>query len=157
WYWACNLDGTIRDRTKNSYGHAFVIFGLAHAYHCTGNGAFQEAMLQTWHVMTSHFCDNYGGLYELMTEDFKVLGTTKTQNPIMHTFEALLAASSMGGQMQLKQEAIPIGDFVFDKLIHPTDHRLPEIYDMNWKELPAKSGGGGGQLELGHALEWAYL
>jgi mannose/cellobiose epimerase-like protein (N-acyl-D-glucosamine 2-epimerase family) len=154
WYWACNLDGTIRDKSKNSYGHAFVIFGLAHAYKCTGNRAFQDAMLQAWNVMTGRFRDSAGGFYELMSEDFKPSGTTKTQNPLMHTFEALLAASSVGGQAQLKQEAIPIGDFVFDKLLRPSDRRLPEVYDLTWKELSANNGG---KLELGHLFEWAYL
>jgi mannose/cellobiose epimerase-like protein (N-acyl-D-glucosamine 2-epimerase family) len=154
WYWSCNLDGTVRDKRKDSYGHAFALFGLAHAYQCTGNTAFQTAMLDTWNVIKNHFRDSYGGLHRRMTQDFQVTGTTKDQNPIMHTFEALLAAGTVGGQPQLLQEARTLGNFVLDKLVRPGDRRLPEKYDLTWKELSAANGG---QLVVGHAFEWAYL
>ena len=82
WYWSCNLDGNVRERYKDSYGHAFVIFGLAHAYQCTGDSALQEAMLQTWETLNSRFRDTAGGFNGRMTEDFKVTGTTKAQKPV---------------------------------------------------------------------------
>jgi mannose/cellobiose epimerase-like protein (N-acyl-D-glucosamine 2-epimerase family) len=154
WYWSCNLDGSVKDRRKELYGHAFVIFGLSHAYKCTGDTALPPIILQTWNVVKSHFRDAYGGYFGRMTEDFKVSGTTKSENPMMHLFEALMAAATVGGQPQLLDEARIVGNFILDKLVRPRDHRLPENYDMQWKEL---SGSNGGQLELGHAFEWAYL
>jgi cellobiose epimerase len=157
WYWSCNLDGTVREKFKDSYGHAFVIFGLAHAYQCTGDSALQEAMLQTWDVVTSRFRDAYHGFHGRMTEDFTIMGNTKSQNPLMHLFEALLAAGTVGGQAHLLQEARNVGNFVFDKLVRVRDRRLPELYDMQWQELPAKNDGSGGKLDIGHAFEWAYL
>jgi cellobiose epimerase len=157
WYWSCNLDGTARDKLKDSYGHAFVIFGLAHAYQCTGDSALQEAMLQTWDVVTRRFRDAYGGFHGRMTEDFKIMGNTKSQNPLMHMFEALLAAGTVGGQAQLLQEARNVGNFVFNELVRGGDRRLPELYDMQWQELPVNADGSGGRLDIGHAFEWAYL
>lgn len=157
WYWSCNLDGTVRERVKDSYGHAFVIFGLAHAYQCTGDAAFQTAMLQTWEVMTDHLRDAYGGLHRRMTEDFQVMTTVKEQNPLMHSFEALLAAGTVGGAPQMLHEARDVGNFVFDTLLRPDDRRLPEYYDAQWQELPQAADDSGGELDIGHAFEWAYL
>ena len=50
WYWSCNLAGEVLDTHKDSYGHTFAIFGLSHAYACTGDPALQAAFLHTWDV-----------------------------------------------------------------------------------------------------------
>jgi mannobiose 2-epimerase len=157
WYWACNLDGSVRDKRKECYGHAFALFGLAHAYRCTGNRALQDAMLQTWDVLVRRFRDAYGGFHDRMTEDFRVSGTTKTQNPVMHIFEGLLAAGTVGKQPQLLDEARNVGNFVLNELVRAGDRRLPELYDLQWQEIPTKTDGSGGRINIGHAFEWAYL
>lgn len=156
WYWSCNLDGAVRDRFKDSYGHAFVILGLAHAYQCTGDSALRAPMRQTWAVMDERLRDAQGGLHRRMTEDFQVINQAKEQNPLMHSFEALLAAGSVGGEPQMLQAARDVGNFVFDKLLRPGDRRLPELYDAQWQELP-DTPDSGGELDIGHAFEWAYL
>ena len=157
WYWSCNLDGTVRDRAKDSYGHAFVIFGLAHAFQCTGNRAFQDAMLQTWSVMTARFRDAYGGFHGRMSEDFKVIENRKSQNPLMHTFEALLAAGTVGGQAQLKTEARTVGNFVFDELVRVRIAVCRNSMTCSGKSYPPTGMASGGRLDIGHAFEWAYL
>lgn len=165
WYFACGLDGEVMERRKDAYGHAFTLFGLAHAYRCTGNADFQEAMLYTWDALTQHFLDDHGGRWWRMTEAFEPAEQTKSQNPTMHLFEALLAASTVGGAESLRPEAQRVGDFVLFKLVRPTDRRLPEVYDESWTELPAApraphekvSPYKGGRLDIGHAFEWAYL
>lgn len=164
WYWACGLDGAVTDRHKDGYGHAFTLFGLAHAYRCTGNAALQEAMYYTWDAITQHFRDDHGGHFWRMTEAFEPAETTKSQNPTMHLFEALLAASTVGGAEHLLTEAQRVGDFVLFKLVRAADRRLPEVYNAEWVELPEELGAQGqaprfkgGRLDIGHAFEWAYL
>ena len=50
-----------------------------------------------------------------------------------------------------------MGNFVFNNLVRRGDRRLPELYDMQWQELPVHADGSGGRLDIGHAFEWAYL
>jgi mannose/cellobiose epimerase-like protein (N-acyl-D-glucosamine 2-epimerase family) len=162
WYWSCGLDREVLERRKDGYGHAFVIFGLAHAYQCTSNPALQEAMYHTWEVLSHHFRDEYSGYHWRMSEDFVPSEQTKSQNPTMHLFEALLAASSVVGAEQLLEEARGVGDFVLHKLVRTADRRLPEVYDQDWIELAYDETGKmsqtkGGRLDIGHAFEWAYL
>ncbi|HXF60093.1 MAG TPA: AGE family epimerase/isomerase [Caldilineaceae bacterium] len=161
WYWSCGLDGEARDRRKDSYGHAFVIFGLAHAYHCTGDQALQEALLHTWDVLTQRFRDQHGGFIWRMTEAFAGAEEMRSQNPVMHLFEALLAAGTAGGVPSLLEETQAVGDFVLSKLVRKTDRRLPEVYNAEWAELSAAQQStaslSGGRLDIGHAFEWAYL
>ena len=165
WYWSCGLNGEVQDRRKDSYGHAFVIFGLAHAYKCTGNKPLQDAMLHTWDVFAQRFRDEYGGFVWRMTESFEPADPIKSQNPIMHLFEALLSAGTVGGAPHLLDEARGVGDFVLHKLVREADRRLPEVYNEQWQELPPDDGAkkptgpvtAGGRLDIGHAFEWAYL
>lgn len=159
WYWSCGLNGEVQERRKDSYGHAFALFGLAHAYQCTGDRALQEAMLQTWDVFTQRFRDEQGGFHWRMTEAFELAEQTKSQNPIMHLFEALLAAGTVGGVAEMREEARTVGDFVLLKLVRAADRRLPEVYDAQWQALPpdASRPHAGGRLDIGHAFEWAYL
>src|SRR3954451_8853137 len=96
WYWSCNLDGTVKESRKDGYGHAFTLFGLTHAFRCTGNPEYHEAMLYTWEALQNHFRDQAGGYYWRMTEDFDPAENGKSQNPTMHLFEALLTAATVG-------------------------------------------------------------
>ena len=164
WYWSCGLDGEVQDRRKDGYGHAFALFGLAHAYHCTHDQALQEAFLQTWVILSRHFRDRQGGFIWRMTEQFAVADEIRSQNPVMHTFEALLTAGTVGGVPGLLEEARGVGDFVLSKLVRKTDRRLPEVYNAAWEELPSgmemrppQGYMAGGRLDIGHAFEWAYL
>lgn len=159
WYWSCGLDGEVKESRKDGYGHAFTLFGLSHAYACTRNPALQEAMLSTWDVLNTRFRDEHGGFYWRMTESFEPAEPTKSQNPTMHLFEALLAASSVGGVDSLIEEARRVGDFVLFRLVRATDRRLPEVYHEDWTELPVDESAvtRGGRLDIGHSFEWAYL
>lgn len=153
WFWSCNLDGEVLDDHKNSYGHAFALFGLAHAYLCSRDPKYLDALLHTWAVVDEHFRDESGGLYWRMSRTFEPVDTTKSQNPVMHMFEALLTAAQVKGAEQLLPEARGLGDFVLDRLVRPDDRRLPEEYDLGWAELTQPPG----RLDIGHAFEWAYL
>lgn len=154
WFWSCNRKGEILDPRKDSYGHAFVIFGLSHAYKATDNKDFKMAALEAWEVVQKYFIDGYGGLRRQMTRDFKEYGNTKSQNPIMHLFEALLALGSLEGMEQIFAEARKVADFVLTRLVRPGDKMLPETFTLHWRGLPVDQGG---HILIGHAFEWSYL
>jgi mannose/cellobiose epimerase-like protein (N-acyl-D-glucosamine 2-epimerase family) len=164
WFWSCNLDGQVQDTTKNSYGHAFVIFGLAHACICTGNQEFKQAALDTWEVFTTRFRDRHGGFVLLADREFRETQDVKSQNPIMHLFEALLALGDVPGMAEMHREAEGVGNFVLTHLVRKQDKWLPEVYTRDWQEQPgaAQRDASGlasrdGRIDIGHAFEWAFL
>jgi mannose/cellobiose epimerase-like protein (N-acyl-D-glucosamine 2-epimerase family) len=165
WYWSCGLDGEVLDPRKDSYGHAFVIFGLAHAAQCTGNAQLKDALLHTWEIFDRRFRDEHGGFTWRMNREFVITEQIKSQNPVMHLFEALLAASDVKGAEHLLEAARGVGDFVLSRLVRSADRRLPEVYSLDWQELPERAGESGersyvvdsGRLDIGHAFEWAFL
>ncbi|MFN8491299.1 MAG: AGE family epimerase/isomerase [Caldilineaceae bacterium] len=162
WYWSCNRAGEVLDPRKDSYGHAFVIFGLAHACQCTGNQEFKAAALETWEIFQTRFHDEYGGYRWRMTREFQPAEQIKSQNPIMHLFEALLALSDVKDTAYIRKDAEQVANFILTKLVRPSDRRLPEVYSPDWQELPAGPIGPGpvsegGRLDVGHAFEWSFL
>jgi len=52
----------VLDDRKDSYGHAFVVFGLAHAAQCTGDDAYRQAAADTWATIQAKLTDEHGGL-----------------------------------------------------------------------------------------------
>ncbi len=154
WFWSCNRNGEILDSRKDSYGHAFVIFGLSHACRTTGNNDFRMVALEAWDVVRKYFVDEHGGLRRQTTRKFKEHGDTKSQNPMMHLFEALLALGSLEGMKHILEEARKVADFVLKRLVRPGDRMLPETYSLDWRELSLDQCG---FVSVGHAFEWAYL
>jgi len=152
WYWSCDRAGEALDTRKECYGQAFAMFGLAHAYSVTRSAEAAEGMAHTWEVLRTRFREPCGGFVQCMDRRFGAPAAQRSQNPLMHLFEALVAASTYGDQPSLGSEAIAVAEFVRG-LLDPKG-RLPEVYDSAWKALPESNGG---RLDIGHAFEWAFL
>jgi mannose-6-phosphate isomerase len=105
-------------------------------------------------VVRTRFADGRGGIWRRMSRDFIPRDARKTQNPIMHLFEALLALSEVPGREAVLGDAGEVAEFVLGRLVRGADGVLPEYYDENWRELPAD---GGGWVSIGHQFEWAFL
>jgi len=153
-FYSASPDGEVLDNSKDSYGHAFVIFGLAHAARVTGEERFREAALQTWSEMKAHLRDKAGFIRPRATRDFSQVRSTNSQNPMMHLFEALLALHDVTGSEEVFNDAKSLAEAIFRKLFQEEEGYLPELFDEHWKPLPADRRG---YIELGHQFEWAFL
>ncbi len=153
WLWACASDGSVVDRAKSCYGHAFALFGLSHAFAAIRTPTLQDAARHTWEVLDTRFRDRHGGFVAALSSDMREATAERSQNPIMHLFEALLAAGTVGGMPEMLSHAEEVGRFVLERLVRP-DGGLPEVYDTGWNPLPESRGG---RIDIGHAFEWAFL
>lgn len=151
WHWSCGPDGAVLDARKDTYGHAFVLFGLAHAFRATGRQEFLRAAEDAWTVINTRLRDPHGGFVQRTAPDFSAPAEGRSVNPLMHLFEALLAIGAV--EERFLGEAERLAAFVVP-LAHPQDGLLPERYTSDWVELPADAGG---YIDLGHAFEWACL
>lgn len=154
WFWSCRSDGRVVDSRKEGYGHAFAIFGLSHAYQTTGDKDFKKAAQDTWQIIETRFKDKYDGFTCHMTRDFKDCDSVKSEGLLMHLFEALLTLGEIEGASEITDEAAKVANFVFTNLFRDEKRYLPEMYTLDWKELPENQGG---FVSIGHAFEWAYL
>jgi len=153
WRWAVELNGEPADESLFLYGHAFVVFGLSHAYSTTGDGIYREAAEETAVAVLRSFRDDHGGFAPSLDTSGQDTGATRSQNPIMHLFEAFLALYVATGDGSHAANAAAVGDWVITRLLRD-DGVIPELYDERWNEL---SQADGGRLDMGHQFEWAYL
>ena len=152
WHWACHPDGTVQDPTRDAYGHAFVILALATAARVFDETRYRDLALDTWAEMQPRFRDEHGGLVWHVDPDGRVLDDLRSQNPMMHTFEALLVLAPLDPSGNVRHDAHDIWRFLSARM--PSPGCLPEWYDAAWQPLRA---GEHAVVEVGHAFEWAFL
>ncbi len=152
WVWACRRDGSVQDDTQDAYGHAFVILALATAGTVCQESRYRDLALDTWAFVQRRFRDPHGGLIWHIGRDGTIRDDVRSQNPLMHTFEALLVLASLDESGKIRRDAGQIWQFLSGRLLAPGC--LPEWYDPEW--LPIRSGARA-IVEVGHAFEWAFL
>jgi len=153
WRWAVTGQGQPADDHLSAYGHAFVIFGLSHACAVTANAKYGDAASETLAFVREAMHDGHGGFVAALRPDGTVAEGVRTQNPIMHLFEALLALGCDVGSPQARECAARVGEWVCARLIR-SDGALPELFTPDWKPLPTSDRG---RIDIGHQFEWAFL
>jgi len=162
WFQAADAAGRITDDRKDLYGHAFVILALAETAGLPGLPAADAdaLVLECVNTAVGRFRDASGGFIRHMNRDFTVdLDDKRTQNPVMHLFEALSAAAhSPALPAQTRKTALAAAEEVLNFVLHTLfsdgKHCLPEYYDNAWRELPPENGG---RIDIGHQFEWSFL
>ena len=155
---AVSPEGSPRVASKHAYDHAFALLALAEVYRVGGDVRYRDAAQQAWHDIELRFTDPQGGLYKECERDFRPLPGSRTQNPVMHMFEALLALRAASGDSQAEAGARRLGAFVTNKLLQGLPDGgafIPEWYDEAWTPLPTQQAGG--YIDLGHQFEWSHL
>lgn len=155
-------DGKVIYDTKNTYGHAFALLALSHMARVTGEARYRTAALAAWRDIDLWLRDGKGGFFKDLPRDFSKAGAlataAKTQNPLMHLFEALLALHDATQDPVAMKGAKSLGEFVVYHLLQGRPDNgasIPEWYDSDWKPLPTKEKGG--YTDIGHQFEWAHL
>ena len=116
------------------------------------------AAIATWHAVWANLRDPAGGFRPEAPRDFSDGQTgSRTQNSVMHLFEALLALYDATGDPEALAGARGIGDFVVYRLARGLPDGgayIAEWYDAKWEPLPEHDSG---NIDLGHQFEWAHL
>jgi mannose/cellobiose epimerase-like protein (N-acyl-D-glucosamine 2-epimerase family) len=150
--WACRGDGSVQDDVSDAYGHAFVILALATAATVFQERRSRDLALETWAFMQRHFRDEHGGLIWHVDREGRTVDEVRSQNPMMHTYEALLVLAPLDESDTVRQDAAHIWDFLKARM--PTPGCLPEWYDADWAPVAT---GERAIVDIGHAFEWAFL
>jgi len=157
-YQRVDADGKAVDSSKNTYGHAFALLALSHMARVTGDERYKQAALAAWHDIRTNLRDADGGFRANAGRDFAPSSGLRTQNPVMHMFESLLALIEATGDRQALEDARSVGDFVLYKLmvgLPSGGAYIPEWYDEHWKPLATRDLGA--YVDVGHQFEWSHL
>jgi mannose/cellobiose epimerase-like protein (N-acyl-D-glucosamine 2-epimerase family) len=148
--WRFDLDNQPNDPTLDLYDHAFVLLAFSAAAEVVGADRVRADAVDLVDHIAARFVHPDGGYCDSIPPPTQ----PRLQNPHMHLFEALLAASEAFGGKPFFNYASGLADLFVTRLFQAREGALPESFD----EGLAPFGEAGRFLaEPGHHYEWIWL
>ncbi len=147
--WRFDLDNRPIDRTRDLYDHAFVLLAFAAAADVVGADHVRADAVALVDHIARGFVHPGGGYRESIPAS-----QPRRQNPHMHLFEALLAASEAFGSERFFSCASDLAALFATRFFQAKDGALPEYFD---DALAPLREAGRFAAEPGHHYEWIWL
>ncbi len=161
YFWEVGREGKPTDESKQTYGHAFVIYAAVEFYRASGYPAALKVAEDTFNVLETHVHDDeHGGYYDLMEQDWTMrpAGRNKSTNTHMHLLEALTELCMVTGKDRHKERLKEVLDRLVEHAYLPEYHCTIEAFSPDW--TPIRSGplaAKNDYTSYGHNVELAWL
>jgi mannose/cellobiose epimerase-like protein (N-acyl-D-glucosamine 2-epimerase family) len=144
-------EGAVADPRRDTYAHAFALYGLAWAHRVEPDPLFREIADATYVVLdTLLAAPTHGGYIDGAPRPDQL----RRQNPHMHLFEASLAWYEATADARYLARAGEIFGHFKTRFFHAPTGYLTEYFDDSWQPAP---GDLGRICEPGHHCEWVWL
>ena len=157
YHWQAGQGG---DRSKQAYGHAFVLLAAASAK-MAGFSEADRLLQDVTEVLQTRFWESeHGATAEEFAEDWTPISGYRGQNANMHLTEALMAAYEATGDQAYLSRAESIADLVIGRLARAHGWHVMEHFNASWEPDLAYRGSDMFRpfgTTPGHALEWSRL
>ena len=157
YHWQAGQGG---DRSKQAYGHAFVLLAAASAK-MAGFSEADRLLQDVTEVLQTRFWESeHGATAEEFAEDWTTISGYRGQNANMHLTEALMAAYEATGDQAYLSRAESIADLVTGRLARAHGWHVMEHFNASWEPDLAYRGSDMFRpfgTTPGHALEWSRL
>jgi mannose/cellobiose epimerase-like protein (N-acyl-D-glucosamine 2-epimerase family) len=147
--WRFDLDNRPIDETRDLYDHAFVLLAFSAAAGVVGADAVRADARAVADLIATQFAHPDGGYCESVGASGQ-----RRQNPHMHLFEALLAATEAFGDERFFACACDLASLFAARFFQAREGALPEYYD---EALTPVRNAGRFVTEPGHHHEWFWL
>jgi mannose-6-phosphate isomerase len=153
WFFSVGDDDVACDTTKDLYGHAFIMFGLAHYAAIFSDTDAVNWIEQTNDLVLRRFRLPGGWFAPSATRDWVIRSRNLEQNPHMHLLEAYLSAYDATRNETFIKCATEIMS-IYTELLRTRDgSKVLEHFDENGHPDNAR----GNLIEPGHLYEWYWL
>jgi mannose-6-phosphate isomerase len=147
--WRFDLDNRPIDATRDLYDHAFVLLAFAAAADVVGADTVRADAQALMDFIAAAFAHPHGGYRESVGASGE-----RRQNPHMHLFEALLAATEAFGDERFFAAARDLAALFAGRFYQPDTGTLPEYFH---DALAPVRSDGWFITEPGHHYEWIWL
>jgi mannose/cellobiose epimerase-like protein (N-acyl-D-glucosamine 2-epimerase family) len=147
--WRFDLDNRPVDLTSDLYDHAFVLLAFSAAAEVVGADRVRADAIALVDHIAARFAHPAGGYRDSIPDT-----QPRRQNPHMHLFEALLAASDAFGGEPFFNYAQGLAALFAARLFQAKEGALPEYFD---EALAPRREAGRFVAEPGHHYEWIWL
>lgn len=153
YYFRVRNQGSVIDRSKDGYGHAFAIHSLAAATNATGDQRYATEAMECWGVVRREMMQSGGGLVSRASEDFSgaqacLFGANAK------LFEGLLELYRANRDQRIRSDILQLLDH-FTGQVRDQSGAIPEDCSPISKVLD--QDGRKPKYRLGHQVQWAYL
>jgi mannose-6-phosphate isomerase len=153
WFFRASVDGVPADRTKDLYGHAFMLFTLAWLHRGFAAPGAIDLAAATLDELHARIAAPGGGFWDKASESWEPDRSLRRQNPHMHLLEALLALHAATGDARWLAEADRLTALFLERFYHPPTATLGEFFAADWTPDAER----GHIVEPGHHYEWVWL
>lgn len=154
WFFSASPEGEPYDRTKDCYGHAFVLFAMAYFYRAFGERDALDLAERTVDVLGRRFAEpRFGGYHEATDARWEPLLRTRRQNPHMHLLEGFLALHRATEDSAYAEHAHRMYELFERHFFDPKTDTLGEFFHDDWTPHAET----GHLIEPGHHFEWTWL
>lgn len=153
WFFRATATGEPEDRSKDLYGHAFVLFALAFLHRAFAPPDALELAAATHDELVSRMSAPGGGFWDRAGETWEPDRSLRRQNPHMHLLEAVLALHWATGDARWLAESDRLVVLFLDRLYDSRSGSLGEFFSDDWQPHPEH----GHIAEAGHHFEWVWL
>jgi mannose/cellobiose epimerase-like protein (N-acyl-D-glucosamine 2-epimerase family) len=150
WIYSLDPDGGIGNPLRDSYAHAFALFGLSWYYRLTGDTQVIPIIDATIAYLDDAFATKDGGYRDAVPPP----DTIRRQNPHMHLFEAFIALTEAIGGAHYLAHATEMFELFASRFFQAPSGALCEYMDDALAPLPGTKGR---ICEPGHHYEWIWL
>jgi mannose/cellobiose epimerase-like protein (N-acyl-D-glucosamine 2-epimerase family) len=156
--WRFDLDNQPIDKTLDLYDHAFVLLAFSAAAEVVGADRVRADAVALVDHIVRRFAHPQGGYRDSIPPPPhpppQAGEGVRLQNPHMHLFEALLAASEAFGGEPFFNYASGLATLFAARLFQAKEGALPEYFD---EALAPRREAGRFVAEPGHHYEWIWL
>ncbi len=161
-YWWIDRQGRPVNDRKQTYGQAFVIYGLSEYYRATGNLEAMDLAQQIFQHIEGHASDPvYGGYVEGCARDWTALADMrlsnkelfncpKSMNTLLHVIEGYTGLMRSWTHPQLERALRNLLTVFLDRVIDPRTHFTRLFFEMDWTPLSET-------ISYGHDIETSWL
>ncbi len=153
-------DDTLRDDTKQAYGHAFVLLAASSAK-VVGHPLADRLLEDITGILETRFWEGqHGAVAEEFGRDWSPISQYRGQNSNMHLTEALMGAFEATGDRSYLEKAESIAGLIIGRHAAALDYRVAEHFMADWsldKEFRGYDVFRPFGTTPGHWLEWARL
>ncbi|MEO1291485.1 MAG: AGE family epimerase/isomerase [Pseudomonadota bacterium] len=152
--WAHTLypDGSLADGKRDTYDHAFAVFGLAWYFSVSRDTRALFAIGETLRYLEERLRAGNGG----WIEDDSALpkAVQRRQNPHMHAFEASMALFELTGDASAIETVSEQLSLFKAHFYNPAQRVVLEFFDQDWSPIATPNLQ---RVEPGHLVEWVWL
>lgn len=145
---ALDETGAVTDARRESYDHAFVLFGFGALLHVADEPKYRTFLTDVRDFVDGTLAADLGGVYENPDHTLP-----RRQNPHMHLFEAYLALYDATQNADYLTRASGLFDLFRTQFFDAEHGWLLEYFDADLSPVTGDTQ----RVEPGHMMEWVWL